>query len=304
MNIELRHLRYFLAIIESGNFSRAAKTLHISQPALSAQIKQLEKEMGSNLFNRLGRQVSVTESGEMLLLYARKILLEINEAKAAIHELAGLATGHLSIGVVQTVNGYLIPHVTSLFLSRYPGISLRVMELSATEIEHGVVDGQLALGISFIPSEIESIEEEVLFSENLVVVAAKNNPLKKQRSISIRSLAKERFVTFPEGFWTRRLTEQLFAGVALKPHIVLETNTIQSILTAVRNSEMVTILPALALHLEEGKDLSMLNIKESAATRTLGFLWRRSASKKKSALAYAAIVRSVILSKTHSAKRK
>jgi LysR family transcriptional regulator, cyn operon transcriptional activator len=304
LNIELRHLRYFLAIVESGNFSRAAEKLHISQPALSAQIKQLETEIGSHLFDRVGRQVRITESGETLVTCARKIMLELKEAQAALQELEGLATGHLIVGVVQTVNGYLIPRVTSLFLNKYPGVSLTVLELSATEIEGGVINGRLNLGISFTPSGIESIDEDTLFSENLVVITAKNHPLKRERTISIRSLANERLVTFPDGFWTRRLTNDLFASIALKPRIALETNTIQSILTAVRHSDMVTILPALALRLEEGKDLAMLNIKESAATRTLGFLWRKGANKKKSALAYAHMVRRETLIATRPSKRK
>ncbi len=294
MDIELRHLRYFAAISECGNFSRAAEALHISQPALSAQIKQLETKLATRLFDRVGRQVRITDAGEVLLSYARRMLSEIEEATEAINELEGLATGRLAVGVVQTVNGYLIPRVTNLFLAKHPGIFLKILELSATEVQQGVVSGQLALGISFIPSEIEAVEEQALFSERLVIVASQNHPLGSHRLVSVRSLAKERLVTFPEGFWTRRLTDELFASVAIKPRFALETNTIQGILAAVRNSEMVTILPELALHLKESKDLSMVNIKESAATRTLGCLWRKGPTKKRSALAFAGLLRDAI----------
>lgn len=287
MNIELRHLRYFVAITEAGNFSRAADKLLISQPALSAQIKLLEKELDAKLFDRVGRRITITEYGELLLTYARKILLEISEAKEAISELQGLVKGKLTIGVVQTVNAYLIPQISSLFLTKYPGIFLTVLELSATEIEAGVADGRLALGISFIPLLSEQIESQSLFSEKLVLAVSQNHKLSGKKSITIESLVKEKLITFPKGFSTRRLIDELFEKASIRPIIAFETNTIGSILTAVGTSNMVTIVPAIALRLKEGKNLCALKIQNAEAKRELGFLWRRGAVKKKSALAFA-----------------
>ncbi len=294
MNIELRHLRYFLAIAEIGNFSRAAEHLNISQPGLSTQIKQLERELGTPLFDRVGRKIRMTESGELLLNYARKILLDLREAKQAIGELEGLVRGNVSIGVVQTINAYLIPHISSIYLAAYPGVSLKVLELSATEIEKGVEQGNLALGISFIPAQIESIEVEKLFSEKLVVAVSRKNKLAKRKIISIESLRDMPFITFPPSFFTRQLTDQLFEKAGLEPRIVFETNTLAGILTAVAHSDRVTILPTLALRLKEARDLCTLKIQNVEATRTLGFLWRRGFSKRKPALAFAELARTAV----------
>ncbi len=108
---------------------RAAEQLHISQPGLSAQIQQLEKSPDTYLFDRIGRRIVITESGTLLLGYARKIISDLAEAKQAIGELQGLVRGKLTVGVVQTVNACLMPQISSLFLLKYPGISLHISEL-------------------------------------------------------------------------------------------------------------------------------------------------------------------------------
>jgi LysR family transcriptional regulator, cyn operon transcriptional activator len=294
MNIEIRHLRYFLVLADMGTFTRAAEYLNISQPGLSTQIRQLERELGTPLFDRVGRRIKITEAGELLLNYARKILLDLVEAKQAISELEGLVRGSVSIGVVQTINAFLIPRITSMFLAKYPGVALQVLELSAPEIEKGVEQGGLALGISFIPSQIESIEVERLFSEKLVVAVSKSNKLSKRKIISIESLKDIPLVTFPPTFFTRQLMDNLFEKAGVAPRIVLETNTMAGILTAVSHSDRVTILPTLALRLKEARDLCTLKIQNGEATRTLGFLWRRGFNKRKPALAFAELTRTSV----------
>jgi LysR family cyn operon transcriptional activator len=294
MNIELRHLRYFLAIAEIGNVSRAAEYLHISQPGLSSQIKQMEKELGASVFDRIGRKIVITESGELLLQYARKILIDMKEARQAIGELEGLVRGSVRIGVVQTINAYLMPQVSALFLSKYPGITLKVLELSATDIERGVEEGSLALGIGFIPTQSEAIEVDPLFSESLVVAVSKKNHLAKRKSVSVKALKDMPLVTFPSSFFTRQLADKIFERAGFAPQIVFETNTMAGILTAVADSHRAAILPTLALRLKEARDLCTLKIQNEEAKRTLGFLWRLGLSKRKAALAFAELTRSAV----------
>jgi len=105
--IELRHLRYFLAVAEASHFTRAAETLYISQPTLSQQIKQLEAELGTTLFDRIGKRVILTEAGEILRAHAQRVLVELEQAQA-VQELEGLQRGELTVGTVQTVNAYMI----------------------------------------------------------------------------------------------------------------------------------------------------------------------------------------------------
>jgi len=146
--IELRHLRYFLAVAKP-HFTRAAETLYISQPTLSQQIKQLEAELGTTLFDRIGKRVILTE-GERFCGSCARVLVELEQAQAAVQELE-VATRELTVGTVQTVNAYMIPDLAACFAASYPTISLHIQELSADEIESGLEQGRLHLGISLRP---------------------------------------------------------------------------------------------------------------------------------------------------------
>src|SRR5690606_17870911 len=139
--MELRQLRYLLAIAETGNFTRAAETVFVSQSALSQQIQSMEQEIGTVLLDRSRTGVRLTAAGEILCHHARQMLRELDEAKVAIEELEGLRRGELRIGVVQTVNAYLMPVIATAFNQRYPDIRLSIEELAADDIEAGLEQG-------------------------------------------------------------------------------------------------------------------------------------------------------------------
>ena len=143
--MELRHLRYFLAVADTVHFRRAAESLHVSQPTLSQQIRQLEKELGTTLFDRIGKGVRLTVAGETFRHYAQRILHVLDEAQVALLELEGLKRGKLYVGAVQTLNTYLIPPIIARFTTLHPGIFLSVEE------PHGQPDrtGTLAWAAQF-----------------------------------------------------------------------------------------------------------------------------------------------------------
>ncbi|MFI4875698.1 MAG: LysR family transcriptional regulator, partial [Blastopirellula sp. JB062] len=128
--MELRHLRYFLAVAEHCHFRNAAEELLVSQPTLSQQIKDLEKEIKAPLFERVGRRVLLTQAGETFQDYAQRALDILDEGQAAINEFDDLLRGRLTVGVVQTVNAYLIPPIVARFTSNHPQVSLKIEELS------------------------------------------------------------------------------------------------------------------------------------------------------------------------------
>ncbi len=167
--MEFRHLRYFLAVADALHFTKAAQGLPVSQPALSAQIKQLEQEVGVPLFDRVGRSVQLTRAGAIFREHARRALREMELAQVAIAEEEGLQRGTLTVGVVQTVNAYLIPEIVSRFSTLHPRVVLKFDELSGPEIEAGVTNGLLELGIGFVPAGSDRIESQLLFEEDFVV---------------------------------------------------------------------------------------------------------------------------------------
>src|SRR5262245_1090062 len=175
--IELRHLRYFLAVAEAVHFTRAAAKLHVTQPTLSHQIRQLEGQLNLPLFDRIGRRIKLTAAGELLLPHARRVLRELEAAQTALSELQGLKGGQLRVCIMQTVNACVIPEIVSRFSAAHPGIRVTCSDMAVDDIESGLESGKLDLGISFIPATRTPLEGERLFSEELVLVARPAHPL-------------------------------------------------------------------------------------------------------------------------------
>jgi LysR family cyn operon transcriptional activator len=214
--MELRHLRYLLAIADEGHFTRAAQRLHVSQPALSQQIRQLEDGLGATLLDRAGRRVRLTAAGEIVVHHARRMLNEMNEAQVALQELAGLQRGALAIGTVQTVNAYLMPQVVAQFANAYPAIHVRIEELSADAIEQGLQQGTLQLGIGFVPSATADIEAEPLFDEELVLIVPQEHPFAERAVVDTREVNGLPLVLLSSAFCTRRLWDSCAREAAIQ----------------------------------------------------------------------------------------
>ncbi|OYW14211.1 MAG: LysR family transcriptional regulator, partial [Planctomycetales bacterium 12-60-4] len=208
--MELRHLRYFLAVAENCHFRNAAEELLVSQPTLSQQIKDLEAELGSALFERVGRRVRLTQAGETYREYARRALNVLEEGQAVLHEYDELLRGSLTVGVVQTVNAYLTPPVVAKFVADVPNVFLSVKEHSADEIEEGVLAGTLDLGISFEPSVGREFDAQPLFNEEFVLVVDANHPLAARKRVRIEDLRDVPLALLNRAYCTRRMIEDVF----------------------------------------------------------------------------------------------
>lgn len=141
----LRHLRYLLAVAEHRNFTRAAEALHVSQPTLSQQVRQLEEQLRVQLLDRSGRSVRPTDAGELYLLHARRALRELEAAQRAIHEVRDLSRGRLRLGMTPTFTCYLVGALVDPFNQRYPGIELSLEELPQDALEAALIDDRLTL---------------------------------------------------------------------------------------------------------------------------------------------------------------
>jgi LysR family transcriptional regulator, cyn operon transcriptional activator len=293
--MEFRQLRYFVEIAKEQNLSRAAIKLHVSQPALSIQIKQLEESLGVPIFDRTGKGVRLTEAGSLLLHHAQRILLQVEEAERCLSELNDLQRGHLSIGVIQSVNACIMPEAISRFRLRYPGIFLQISELPGPEIERQVESAKLALGISFLPQRAGSFDTERLFADELVLLVNKSHRLRNKKFISIEMLRGEPLISFPKDYATRTLLDKMFEQKGERPNVILETNTIQAILMAAKKTGTATIIPSLVLTLAEARQLHSIRLTPAGShERPVALLWQKSSVRRRSAQAFAAVLRDVI----------
>lgn len=291
IQVELRHIRYFLAVVEESHFTRAAERLHVSQPTLSQQIRELEAELGAPLFDRIGKRVRLTAAGEIFREHAQRAAKEIEEARVAISELEGLKRGEIIVGVVQTVNTYLIPGVVARFSAAYPSIRVEVRELASGQIEAGIIAGSLNLGIGFVPPQDEKIEAERLFGEDLVLVVPSGHRLAERKRVRMRELDGEPLVMLSPAYCTRRLVDESLRESGARPRIMVEMNTIDGILATVREGGAATVLPALAAQGTSG--VRAVALTEPTPRRAVGLMWLRGGYRHAAAQVFANAVADV-----------
>lgn len=293
--MELRHLRYFLAVADAAHFRQAADALHVSQPTLSLQVQQLERELGTALFDRIGRRVRLNAAGELFRDHARRVLRELEEAQVGLDELDGLKRGRLAVGVVQTVNAYLVPAAVAGFSAAHPGVVLRIDELSAGEIEGGVADGTLDLGVSFAPPSGDGVEATLLFDEELVLVVPAGHRWVGRTRVRMADLDGEPLAVLPRGFCTRRIIDESLAAAGVKPRVAAEMNSVAGLISVVGMGGPASILPALAVAGDCG-GFRIVRLADPTPRRSVGLLTRRGGRPLRAGVTFADAIRTAATS--------
>ncbi len=272
----LRHIRYLLAVAEQGNFTRAAEVLHVSQPTLSQQIRQLEETLGTVLLDRSGRRVRLTDAGEVWARHAKLALRDLDSGARAIHDVAELSRGSIRLAATPTFTSYLTGAVVSKFHQLYPGISIDLHEITQSQIELMLADDKLDLGIAFGHAQSAEIECETLFSETLNLVVGKQHALiESVNALSANLLTNEPLVLLNSSFATRRHIDDYCRQLNIKANVVIETNSIGTILEIVRKGNISTILPS-PIDLEDS-DLHSIELNPPIPARSVVLLRRKDA---------------------------
>ncbi|MEW8202586.1 MAG: transcriptional regulator CynR [Candidatus Thiodiazotropha endolucinida] len=243
-----RSLRYLLAVAEHHSFTRAAETLFVSQPTLSQQIKQLEESLETQLLDRTGRTVHLTDAGEVYISYARRALGELDAGKRAIQELQDLSRGSLSLGMTP-ITDYLAAPLIDRFNKRYPGISVGTYEMPQDDIESGVLAGNIDIGIAFtntltVAANYEYIETQHLFIEPLnLAVGSTHQYAGQETPLDQHTLEREPLALLNSDFALRRHIDLYCLEHDIKPSIAIETNSLSTIIEVLRLGRLSTILP-------------------------------------------------------------
>jgi LysR family cyn operon transcriptional activator len=301
--IELRHLRYFLAVAETAHFTKAAARLHVTQPTLSHQIRQLEGQLNLALFDRIGRRVRLTAAGEVLLPHARRAMRELEDARSALSELHGLKRGELKVGIVQTVNSCVIPEIVARFSAAHSAIKVTCAELSVDDIEAALESGRLDLGVSFLPAQRPSIEGEKLFTEELVAVLPAKHAWRKRGELTVAELATQPLVLLSSHYCTRQLVDRAFAQAGIAPQVQVEMNSVESILSTVRKGVLASVLPSLAM-CQRDRGLIAIRLTKPTPRRSVGLLWMKGAHRRVAAQAFARLTEEVLAQRQLNGERK
>lgn len=282
--MELRHLRYFEAVARHSHVTRAAAELHIAQPALSKQISQLEQELGVALFDRIGRNVRLTEAGESLLPHVHAILAQVEAARAEMAERVGLRRGRASVGTPPTVGTQLLPRALAAFNERYPGIELRLHEAGIQTLLELLETGLADVAVVTLPVGDPALTVVPLFSEDLVVAVGRNHRLASHDSITLGELRDEPWLLSPENYELRDAALHACRRAGFTPRVVLDGGEMDTMLRLVAAGMGASLVPRLAV--QGSNDLAVLRVSDQTLQRSLGIVWRgdRTASPAARAL--------------------
>jgi len=242
--VEIRQLRAFVAIAESGTFTAGALRVHVTQAAISMQIRQLETEIGAKVFVRAPRHVILTEAGEQLLRRARHILREHDAALDEIAELAGAERGRLRIGSASAmVLTEQLPSILKDLRKQHPAADIAVTSGTSEVLVDQILAGEVDVAFVSLPVDLRGIKTERLSEDQLVAIASPRHKLAKQRTISAYTLAGERLILGERGGNTRRLIDQFFAQAGVTLRVAMELSRQQAIKRMVEEDMGVGIVP-------------------------------------------------------------
>jgi LysR family cyn operon transcriptional activator len=284
----LRHIRYFIAVAQHRNFTRAAEALHVSQPTLSQQIRQLEDTLGVPLLDRSGREIQLTDAGATYMRYAQRALQDLDEGNRAIHDVQELNRGSLRLAMTPTFTAYLIGPLLKNYNARYPNIALNILEMPQERMEAMLNEDALDVGIAFDETHSPDIEAQMLFVEALAVVVGKSHPFAKKRAaLTLQEFGRESLVLLNEEFATRHYIDRYCRQHGVVPHIAMEANSISAVIELVQRTALATLLPD-AIAREHDK-LCLVGLEPALPQRTAALLQRKGAYRSAATQAFIAL---------------
>lgn len=268
--MEVAELKAFVAVAEAGSFSQAGLQLHLTQPAVSKRISQLESTLNCQLFDRIGRQIILTEAGRDLLPRANRILLEMEDMRRAMSNLSGEVSGTLKIGTSHHIGLHRLPSVLKAFSRQYPEVTLDIQFIDSEMAFDLVMQGKLELGIVTLPPEdSDSLKHIPVWEDPLAFMVGRDHPLANRGQIPLQALADYPAILPSMSTFTRRIVEGMFQEHDLKIDVPISTNYLETIKMMASIGLGWTVLPATMLDAE----ISALPIEGVALSRTLGVVY-------------------------------
>jgi LysR family cyn operon transcriptional activator len=280
-------VRYLKAVADHGSFTRAAAALHVSQPALSQQIRELEGRMGAQLLDRSGRTVRPTDVGEAYLRHVRRALDELEVGGRAIRDVQDLSSGALRLGFTPSFAIYLLGPLIRRYRDRFPGIVLTITEMAQEEMERAVSTDVVDVGLAFSDVLAQDVEWLPLHAERLSLIVGQEHPAATgDREMDTAALAAESLALLGPTFATRVTVDRYLRRHGVQPLVAVEANSIAAIVEIVRVARLATILPESVAQEQAG--LSVVRLTPAIGSRRVALLQRRGGYRSAAARAFVA----------------
>ncbi|HBD20646.1 MAG TPA: DNA-binding transcriptional regulator OxyR [Arenimonas sp.] len=278
--MNLRDLRYLVALADLRHFGRAAEACHVSQPTLSTQIRKLEEELGVSLVERAPRHVMLTPAGQDIALRARRVLAEVEQMRETARRTADPEAGSVRLGLFPTLGPYLLPHVVPRIRRRFPRLELLLVEEKTETILHMLRDGKLDAAVLALPLHEDWADSEFLFEEPFLLAVPEGHPLSGTRNLTLADLGDQHLLLLEEGHCLRDQALEVcgLAGAGEKEGF--RATSLETLRQMVAAGVGVTLLPVLAVKppVPPSANLRLLPFRNPPPSRRLALVWRKSSA--------------------------
>jgi LysR family cyn operon transcriptional activator len=292
--LEIRHLRYFLAVAEAGSFSRAADRLGISQPSVSQQMRDLEAGLRVSLFQRRGKRILLTSTGLIFQEHARALLRELENFLQEVSSEPGHLRGTLHLGVVPVLNVPLVPELMGMFAADHPDINLIVEEISSTEIETALEEGRMNVGLGFLTRHSPNLRYERLCTDEFALIVSESHSWSKRHVIPLSELHQQRLLQLPDSFVMRRMIDDVFRNHQIRPRTVAEINAIETLLRSLAPLNAAALMPKIALRGRQALKLKAIRLQGKKLGLDIGLLRLRDSGANSAVAAFTSLARAAV----------
>lgn len=275
--MDIRHLEYFSEVAKHLSFTKAASTLHVTQPSISKAIKSIEDELGVPLFYRSSKQLELTDAGKAVLINAKNVLAAFRNLTSELHDVMELKKGEIRIGIPPIVGASFFSKLISQFKEQYPSVEITLTEVGTKIIKQGVEEGSLDIGlICNIPVQSDSFEMIKLSTDPLMLIVHHEHPLAAKPSLQVSDLENEAFIIYRRDFslYDRILEECNKHG--FYPNVVCESSQRDFMVELVEAKLGVALLPSRICQQIHKPEIKVLPLLQSDLYLELGMIWKKN----------------------------
>ncbi|TKR34059.1 DNA-binding transcriptional regulator OxyR [Luteimonas gilva] len=278
--MNLRDLRYFVALADHKHFGRAAEACFVSQPTLSTQVRKLEEELGVTLIERAPRQAMLTPAGRDIADRARRIVAEVEQMKESARRSQDPEAGTIRLGVFPTLGPYLLPHVVPRIRKRFPKLELLLVEEKSDVLLSRLREGKLDAGLLALPVHDEQLHTEFLFEEPFLLAVPEHHPLAKRSSLALKELADQRLLLLEDGHCMRDQALDVCQMSGASEKSGFQATSLETLRQMVAADVGVTLLPTLAIKppVARSETIHLLGFHDSQPSRRIALVWRKSSA--------------------------
>ncbi|AZU62764.1 LysR family transcriptional regulator [Neobacillus mesonae] len=260
--MELRQLKVFLEVAKHKSMTRAAESMHISQPALSKSIMALEEELGMKLIIRTNKTSDVTDAGKVVLEYAQKMNALLDEMNSTLNDMTNLNRGEVNIGLPPIIGGLFFPKIMAKFHRAYPNVQLNITEYGGARVVKSVEEGEFELGVAVMPIDEQEFHVYPIVEEEMKLLVNAEHRLAGRHVVDLKDLKDEEFIFYHEEFALNKIMRNHFIEAGFEPKILFKSSQWDLMTEMVAANLGVTILPASICNRAASPDIKMISLKQ------------------------------------------